>query len=79
MLKNLLNEWEGFEKNVVPRNAPSVQRQEMRRAFYAGASAMFGLITNLDVENLGEKESAKVLDNLQSELQRFFSQVGKKY
>jgi hypothetical protein len=28
--------WLKFSRKVLPKNAPEVQRQEMRRAFYAG-------------------------------------------
>jgi hypothetical protein len=31
--------WEGYAKAVLPPEAPPVQAQECRRAFYAGAGA----------------------------------------
>lgn len=33
-----------YRTEVVPRNAPPVQVQETRRAFYAGAKALFDFI-----------------------------------
>ena len=36
--------WASFEKAVLPRNCSDVQRQEMRRAFYAGAMIIFDTV-----------------------------------
>lgn len=33
-------QWESYEREVVPANASAEQRLETRRAFYAGAQAM---------------------------------------
>lgn len=33
-------QWEGFERCVVQKNAPNEQRKEMRLAFFAGVSAI---------------------------------------
>lgn len=40
----LLEQWRTYDTFVVPRDAPEVQREECRRAFYAGAFAMFELM-----------------------------------
>lgn len=37
-------EWKSYEAEVLPRDAADVQRIECRRAFYAGAQALFGLV-----------------------------------
>lgn len=36
--------WASFDRNVIPATAGAVQRQEMRRAFYAGAQAFLGMV-----------------------------------
>ena len=44
----LAREWASFARHVLdPINASDVQRQEMRRAFYAGAATMFDVVSNL--------------------------------
>ena len=78
-IKILQKQWESFEKAVMPKGASLVQQQEMRRAFYAGASAMFGLVTDLGDDDADEGEECKILDGLQNECIEFMSQVGKKY
>jgi hypothetical protein len=42
--KTLFDEWRSFETDIIPKGAPAVQREECRRAFYAGAVCMFGLM-----------------------------------
>ena len=54
--------WRSYAEQIIPVNAPDVQRQELRRAFYAGAASMFGGImamlepgtepTDADLENM---------------------------
>lgn len=39
----IFDAWKSYEHEVVPRGASSVQREECRRAFYAGALAGYGL------------------------------------
>lgn len=34
-------QWASYQLQVVPVEAPQVQREECKRAFYAGAQAMF--------------------------------------
>lgn len=45
--RSVAEEWKEFTK-LIPEDAPDVQTQEMRRAFYCGATAVFGLMTDLD-------------------------------
>lgn len=40
----IANEWRCFAQTVLPKGVGEVQRVETRRAFYAGAAAMFGVL-----------------------------------
>lgn len=40
-MSRILEGWQSYERDVVPPTAPNVQREECRRAFYAGAFEMF--------------------------------------
>lgn len=42
--KTLADQWRDYEKRVVPHAAGRKQRQECRRAFYAGTAALYNLI-----------------------------------
>lgn len=45
--RRIESQWLIFRSNVVPANAGSVQVEETRRAFYAGAATLFGTIMDL--------------------------------
>ena len=42
--KAIDNEWDDFERQVVPQGANEIQRAAMRQAFYAGAIAALNLL-----------------------------------
>ncbi|MEH2456967.1 hypothetical protein [Nostoc sp.] len=74
--KELDNRWLSFAKQMIPRNASAVQTQEMRRAFYSGASIMFELIINTP-EGVSEDDGVGRLSALNEQCVNFFSRVGK--
>lgn len=43
----VMEAWRSYRAQM-PTNAPQIQFDECRRAFFAGAAALFGEITNLD-------------------------------
>jgi len=43
-MRSVFDEWKSYEREVVPKNATAIQREECRRAFYAGAWASFELV-----------------------------------
>ena len=66
--------WEDFQSKVIPADAAEFQRQEMRRAFYAGAVSAFGICTNT-----GEKTEAEAmvdLTELRDDLMAFKRKIG---
>ncbi len=44
--KPIDEEWASFAKQVLLKNVGTVQREEMRRAFFGGAVSLFSLIMN---------------------------------
>lgn len=45
-MKRLEHEWLTYERAVlIPAGAGAVQTQETRRGFYAGAAALYGILT----------------------------------
>lgn len=67
-MKTIQEVWLSFLKQVVPASAGMVQRAETKVAFYAGATAMFGLMKNLS-DN--QDEGVKQLKSFQAELHEF--------
>jgi hypothetical protein len=70
--RSLADEWAEFSRLIVPRNAPEVQRVEMRRAWYAGAAAMFGLMTGgLDADHEPTDLDVAYVESLSEEIETF--------
>ena len=68
--------WLSFERQVIPPTAPDVQRQEMRRAFYAGAQALFtGILGMLDPGTEPTEADLGKMDAVQAELLTFAESV----
>ncbi len=74
-MNNIELAWQGYKDKIMPANAPAIQIQETRRAFYAGAFTMFNLITGC-AEDITEEMYAKMLTDIQAELNKFFMQPG---
>jgi hypothetical protein len=70
----LFSQWLSYEGAVVPANAPNIQREECRRAFYAGAASMFGLTLQATVPQ-DEDVCERNLQALQDELDKFPSDL----
>lgn len=78
MPKRLLmaEEWNHFASYILPPNAPSVQRQEMRRAFYAGAqSILFRIVKTLAPESEVTEADLRIMSDVYEELQDFAKAV----
>jgi len=68
----LSEEWETFNAKVVPPKAPPMQRLEMRRAWYAGAAAMLGLVSGgLDEDREPTDLDIAYLESIHQELVAF--------
>ncbi len=42
--RRLEEEWNSYSRNVLPKNAPPIQRKECRMAFMAGVASAIGLL-----------------------------------
>jgi hypothetical protein len=64
--------WGRFEKLVLDSNAPPIQRQEMRRAFYAGVHLALMIARDLigDPE-VSEEVGIAALNSMHDEIQAF--------
>lgn len=69
--KRIQEQWDLFRK-LIPPDAPTTQKIEMRRAFYAGANGLFATILNL-LEPGAEATDADLamLDDIQNEFIEF--------
>lgn len=73
-MNTIQEKWERFEKLVVPKNAPAIQREEMRKAFYCGAEAMSEI--QYEVGGCKTEEAAiQILNGVQDEFRRFAKEL----
>jgi hypothetical protein len=70
--------WRSYAEAVIPVDAPEIQHTEMRRAFYAGASALLGgMMAMLDPDPDTEPTAAdmKKMNAVRKELDDFHRHV----
>jgi hypothetical protein len=77
VFKTAAQEWEEFWKAVAPPRASAIQKQEMRRAFYAGIYCMLQTCKALGHEDVPEDDGVEVLEKLQEELEAFYELMKK--
>ncbi len=74
----MAEQWDSFARAVLPKDAPAVKRQEMRRAFSAGAQGiLYGVIAALAPECEPTDEDLQMMANLEIELSAFAESVKK--
>jgi hypothetical protein len=61
-------QWKQYEREVIPKEAPTVQREECRRAFYGGVAAGLELMIKA-TEHPDEDECVRQLEALTNEIQ----------
>lgn len=68
----MAEQWDQFARGVLHPNAPAIQRQEMRRAFYAGAqSILFRVIQSFAPESEPTEADLQIMQDVHEELQAF--------
>ena len=74
-MNTIAEQWASFEVLVMPQDAPAVQRQEMRRAFYSGAEAMLRLQYTVGGNDVSENAGVMMLEGWHDECSLFAQQV----
>lgn len=67
--------WQEFSRAVMPRTAGDVQRQEMRRAFYAGVEGMMKVLHEIGEDDISEEAGCQILDAIKAELLEFSKKI----
>ena len=71
-LRSVESMWDEFQSVVFADMKPSsCQYNEMRKAFYAGAIQMFGVVEAMGSSDVGEVEAVSYFENIEAELLRF--------
>jgi hypothetical protein len=76
MTKTIAELWNSYHKEVLPQDAPAIQVQECKRAFYAGARGlMTSIISNLSPGPDDAPEDLTMMEDIDKELQEFLISV----
>lgn len=71
-MKLIADAWRDYEVQIVPLNAPEVQRIESRRAFYAGAISMWGgMMAMLEPGEEPTDADLKRMDEIKAEIDAY--------
>ena len=77
-MKLLETEWINYRNGAIHKDASSVQLQESRRAFYAGAWALYCVImNNLSPGDEAEPTDTRLMEKLDAEMREFRDRVVK--
>lgn len=78
-MKRLLmaEEWDKYARTILPQDAPTVQKVETRRAFYAGAqSILFRVLEHFATDNPEPSDAdLALMQSVHDELQDFAESV----
>jgi hypothetical protein len=76
--KSLADAWQKYDREVLPEVAGEVQRSESRKAFYAGAVTLFGLMTSGfdDGEEMTAADEARMMA-IRDEIEAFLADVAR--
>jgi hypothetical protein len=73
----LAEKWRSYAEQVLPDEAPTVQRVECRRAFYAGAVALWSIVNkHLSPDEEPTDSDLVIMRAIVDELQTFGRGVG---
>ena len=78
-MNTLKQQWLEYASIVLPKACSPVQKQETRRAYYAGVWTLMQMIKELGDDAVSEEQGAEELEKLENECKNFISQVGIKY
>ena len=68
--------WQQYAEKILPAGAPMIQRQETRRAFYAGAMHLLLTMAELGDPEMDEDVGAEVLEATKREIEAFVRRIG---
>jgi hypothetical protein len=72
--------WIAMQLACIPPDAPQIQLDEMRMAFFGGAQHLFGTIMNvLDPDAEPTEADLKKMDQIDRELKTFIAEFEKKH
>ena len=66
-------EWNSYSRQVMPKDAPSVQRSECMMAFYAGVASVMHKMREL--ADVPDEQAMEYLEAMDNEIHTFYLQM----
>ncbi len=73
-MNTIKEKWDLFEPLALSEVTNKIQRQEMKKAFYAGAQSMMNIQLNLD-EDISDDAYMGIIEGCRDEFQMFVEQL----
>jgi hypothetical protein len=73
--KTIAEAWVSYMDDVIPKDAPAVQIQESKRAFFGGAALVLQFALALGDDDVSEDEGVELLESLRRECEAFKNDV----
>lgn len=71
-MRTVYQQWVEFRDKIMPADAPPVQREEMRRSFYAGYFAALCTCQDIGEDSVSEEQGVETLQAHHDECSLFF-------
>lgn len=79
-MKYIERGWQRYRDLVIPADAPDVQIQECRQAYYAGAAVLMeSIMATLDPGSEPTDADLERMNSIQAELDEFGQQIDRRY
>ena len=74
-MKHIQEAWTSYMDEVIPKDAPTIQIQELKRAFVAGAKAILEIVTQIGEDDITEDQGVEILESIHEECRTFVKDV----
>jgi hypothetical protein len=72
MLGNIIGgAWQSFREMCIHKDAPAVQVEEMRKAFYGGATSILSTMLAVGESDISDVNAMRIMTSLHEEVQAF--------
>jgi hypothetical protein len=76
--QRMLEAWNDYSDKFIPKEAPAIQLNEMKKAFYAGAEILlFKMIIAFAPESEPTEADLQIMDDLHTEIKKFNEEQGR--
>jgi len=76
-MNTIQEQWKQFSALVIQNDAPEIQKQEMKLAFYGGAEAVLRLQLNITDPSVSDDAGVQMLEGIHDECRRFAAEIAK--